>query len=152
MSPSIFEPIPGWVDNFNGPVGIMLPVAIGISRVLLGGATCRLNFVPVDYVSCSLISIIAQTAVHFEKNKFVEYPEVPIYNYGMCSNNCVDINDVMSFGLKYIAKYPVENMLWYPRIWITSCVFLYKIFFALAQLLPGFFVDLLLRLTKQKMR
>lgn len=152
MSPTIFEPTPGWVDNFNGPVGIMLPVAIGISRILLGRTTCHLNFVPVDYVSCSLIAAIAQTAVHLGSTTLVRIPEVPIYNYGMAKEKSVDIGDVMHFGLIYIAKYPVENMMWYPSVFTSSSVLIYKIVFALTQLLPGLFVDVLLRLAKQKLR
>lgn len=43
-------------------------------------------------------------------------------------------------------------MMWYPRVWITSSVLIYKIFFTLTQLIPGLFVDLLLRIGRQKLR
>uniref|UniRef100_T1GXP4 Fatty acyl-CoA reductase C-terminal domain-containing protein n=1 Tax=Megaselia scalaris TaxID=36166 RepID=T1GXP4_MEGSC len=32
VSPSAFEPVPGWVDNLNGPTGLMVGAAKGVIR------------------------------------------------------------------------------------------------------------------------
>lgn len=142
------------MDNFNGPVGIMLPISFGISRVLLGSADCRLNFVPVDYVTNSLISAIAQAAPHLERNKQLGkvQPEVPIYNYGVAKAKGIPISEIIQTGIGYNAIYPVENMMWYPSTFITSSILLYKLFFYFAQLLPALIIDLILRLVGRKIR
>lgn len=42
------EPIPGWVDNFNGPVGLLLACGIGIMRTTFGDPDVVSDFIPVD--------------------------------------------------------------------------------------------------------
>lgn len=42
------EPIPGWVDNFNGPVGLLMACGIGIMRTTFGDPDVVSDFIPVD--------------------------------------------------------------------------------------------------------
>lgn len=35
MTPAYAEPLPGWVDNLNGPVGIMIGAGKGVIRSML---------------------------------------------------------------------------------------------------------------------
>lgn len=35
MTPAFAEPLPGWVDNLNGPVGIMIGAGKGVIRSML---------------------------------------------------------------------------------------------------------------------
>lgn len=42
------EPMPGWVDNFNGPIGLWLACAIGIMRTSYGEPDLVSDFTPVD--------------------------------------------------------------------------------------------------------
>lgn len=142
------------MDNFNGPVGIMVPVGIGLSRVNLCDRDCRLNFVPVDYITNSLISAIAQAAPHLEKNKklAIVQPEVPIYNYGVANSKGMSISEVVSAGMYYNTKYPMENMFWYPGAVLTQSILVYKLFFYFAQILPAIPIDFCLRVFKHKFR
>lgn len=152
VSPSIEEPCSGWVDNFNGPVGLMLPISIGFSRILLGKASCPLNFVPVDYISNSLIAVMAQSATHMEQNRGQQLDEVPIYNYGVDKREAIKISEIMDHGMTIVAKYPMDNMVWYPSTTITTSVFLYSLFFYFVQLMPGLIAELLLRTLKYDFR
>ena len=48
VTSTINDPIPGWLDNFNGPVAIMIGGAKGILRVIqLKSDVCG-DFLPVD--------------------------------------------------------------------------------------------------------
>lgn len=48
MTSTINDPISGWLDNFNGPVAIMIGGAKGILRVIqLKSDVCG-DFLPVD--------------------------------------------------------------------------------------------------------
>lgn len=146
------EPTAGWVDNFNGPVGLMIPIGIGFSRILLGNKECPLNFVPVDYISNSLIAIIAQSAEVLEEKKSqgVTVDEVPIFNYGVDKRTAIKITDIMRHGMEVCTNYPMSNMVWYPGTGITPSVLIYSIFFYIRQLLPGLVAELLLRTLKYK--
>lgn len=141
------------MDNFNGPVGIMLPISVGFSRILLGKSTSRMNFVPVDYVTNSLVSIIAQSAPHLEKNKQagIVPPEVPVYNYGLSKAKAIPIWNIISTGMKFAEMYPVANLMWYPSVFITNNLFVYTLFFYFAQILPAIFIDFILKLAGQKL-
>ncbi|KAH9645351.1 hypothetical protein HF086_011115 [Spodoptera exigua] len=47
---SLREPVKGWVDNWNGPNGIIAAVGKGIFRTMLGTGTKVADLVPVDTV------------------------------------------------------------------------------------------------------
>lgn len=52
---SIDEPIAGWIDNFNGPIGIMIASGIGIFRTMHGDPEIASDYVPVDIAIKGLI-------------------------------------------------------------------------------------------------
>lgn len=35
VTPAYIEPVPGWVDNLNGPVGLMIGAGKGVIRSML---------------------------------------------------------------------------------------------------------------------
>ena len=49
------EPVPGWVDNYNGAVGIAALGGLGIMRIADFEANTKISFIPVDMVSNALI-------------------------------------------------------------------------------------------------
>jgi fatty acyl-CoA reductase len=54
---SELEPIPGWIDNVNGPAGITVLAGLGILRCINWNYYAIADFVPVDKVVNSLIAI-----------------------------------------------------------------------------------------------
>lgn len=54
---SMKEPFPGWVDNFNGPVGLLVGSGIGITRTMYCNPDNVADFTPVDV--CVKAMIIA---------------------------------------------------------------------------------------------
>ncbi|KAH7968107.1 hypothetical protein HPB52_005824 [Rhipicephalus sanguineus] len=51
------EPFPGWVDNFNGPTGLIVAVATGVLKSVYTDPDMETDFVPVDVVvNCILAS------------------------------------------------------------------------------------------------
>lgn len=47
---SINEPLSGWVDNFNGPTGIVSAVGKGIFHTIMCNGESVADFIPVDLV------------------------------------------------------------------------------------------------------
>lgn len=43
------EPMPGWIDNLNGPTGLFVAYGKGALRSLLADSKCVTDFVPVEY-------------------------------------------------------------------------------------------------------
>jgi fatty acyl-CoA reductase len=42
------DPFPGWVENFNGPVGILVGAGKGVLRVVFGRPNAVMDYMPVD--------------------------------------------------------------------------------------------------------
>jgi len=42
------EPFPGWVDNFNGPVGLMVGSGKGLVRTAFADPNATADYIPVD--------------------------------------------------------------------------------------------------------
>ena len=49
--------MPGWVDNLNGPVGVMLGAGKGVIRTMLCNGNLVAQVVPVDIATNAIIAI-----------------------------------------------------------------------------------------------
>lgn len=54
---SHLEPFSGWIDNYNGPTGILLGVGKGLMRTMLAQKTYVADIVPVDLVGNLIITL-----------------------------------------------------------------------------------------------
>lgn len=61
------EPIAGWVDNFNGPVGLLIACGLGIMRTSYGDPDVVSDFTPVDTSIKAMIVAAWQRSVHGAK-------------------------------------------------------------------------------------
>lgn len=57
VSPAFEEPLPGWVDSLNGPVGLMVGAGKGVIRSMLCNGEYRSEIIPVDIAINGLITI-----------------------------------------------------------------------------------------------
>lgn len=55
--PSLKEPIPGWIDNIYGPIGIFIGGGKGITRVACLNKSVNQDAVPVDIVIKTIIVV-----------------------------------------------------------------------------------------------
>jgi hypothetical protein len=56
VTSTIEEPVPGWVDNLYGVIGIALTAALGILRSMHAKKNNRAPLVPVDYVANCILA------------------------------------------------------------------------------------------------
>ncbi|KMQ86903.1 fatty acyl- reductase 1 [Lasius niger] len=54
---SLKDPIPGWIDNFNGPMGLFVVAGKGLLRVLVASNYISQNDIPVDTVINTIILV-----------------------------------------------------------------------------------------------
>jgi fatty acyl-CoA reductase len=55
---SLNDPFSGWIENFNGPVGLMIGTGKGIIRVLFGNPNAIVDYMPVD-IAVKMICVAA---------------------------------------------------------------------------------------------
>jgi len=56
------EPVAGWVDNWNGPTGLIAAAGKGFFRTMWGNPNATADFVPVDIVINLMIVAAWRTA------------------------------------------------------------------------------------------
>ncbi|XP_043486801.1 fatty acyl-CoA reductase wat-like [Polistes fuscatus] len=89
------EPIPGWVDNLNGPMGIFAAAAKGLIRSHHCDGSVRIDLVPADLTTNALI-ISAWDIANNRRSK----DDIPIYNY-VCNENPITYEEMRTMTFKY---------------------------------------------------
>lgn len=112
------EPIPGWVDNVNGPTGLILACGKGMLRTMFYDSKAIADLIPVDVVINLMVTVgwhtgtfqvpaRIHTGIEGERN-------IPIYNCTSGSLNPVTWGDIENLCLPLLIKYPSETVFRYP--------------------------------------
>lgn len=65
--PSYAEPIPGWVDNLNGPTGLLIGAGKGVIRSMHCNGNYHAEVIPVDLAINCVITIAYKIATGQEQ-------------------------------------------------------------------------------------
>lgn len=122
------EPFPGWCDNFNGPVGLLVACGIGIMRTMYASHKSVLNCIAVDIVIKSLI-VAAWTCGNNNQNFVTHMPHANDNHRAVVVYNCASLHKLnLGFlvydGQEMIKKAPFERSLWLPGGGVTTCRFM----------------------------
>nr|ASC44542.1 fatty acyl-CoA reductase [Adelphocoris suturalis] len=143
VTSAIEEPLPGWVDNLNGPTGVLAGVGKGVLRSVMCHRDAIADFIPVDRAINCMIAIAWATAVTRPNN-------IVIYNCTTGASSPLYWRDMEQFGLEFILKYPSREILWYPGGSFKSSPTLNDLHTLAVQTLPAYLHDGLSRLTGRK--
>jgi len=61
---SIAEPVVGWTDNVNGPIGLMVATGKGVALVSLANKDSTPDFMPVDLSIKAMILAAYHRGIH----------------------------------------------------------------------------------------
>uniref|UniRef100_A0A1B6F9S7 Fatty acyl-CoA reductase n=1 Tax=Cuerna arida TaxID=1464854 RepID=A0A1B6F9S7_9HEMI len=146
VTPALREPLPGWVDSLNGPVGVVVGAGKGVIRSMLCGENNKAEVIPVDVAINAIIAIAHKRATqHME----LEDP-VPAYNISCGEVAPITWGEVLKRGKKFGYNYPFESVLWYPNGTLRTNRFIHGLVVILLQVLPAYFIDFLMVLFRQK--
>lgn len=109
VSAALREPVPGWVDNFNGPSGVIAGAGKGVLRTLYCRRDCVADIVPVDLCINIACCLAWKTATSFSDEHSLK-----VYNFTSGGTNPVTWGKMEWMGLISLEKTPFEGMLWYP--------------------------------------
>ncbi|KAG8232993.1 hypothetical protein J437_LFUL013657 [Ladona fulva] len=101
------EPLAGWVDNWNGPTGMIAAAGRGFFRTMLCHEDMVADLVPVDVVINLLICTAWRTAIDHT-------PGIKVYNCTSGSQNPITWKEFVDGCFVYLHKHPMGGMLWYP--------------------------------------
>uniref|UniRef100_A0A2H8TGL7 Fatty acyl-CoA reductase n=2 Tax=Melanaphis sacchari TaxID=742174 RepID=A0A2H8TGL7_9HEMI len=139
---SLNDPVKGWIDNFNGPIGLMMACGKGIVRITYGEKSIIPDYMAVDV---SIKSMIVAAWHKSKSNSLGEDNLVPVYNSASVSKS-VSNEELLHLGMKTIEQYPFDEMLWRPTIKFTTCFYYFYLSTLIEQVFPAIFFDALLDL------
>ncbi|XP_029166891.1 putative fatty acyl-CoA reductase CG5065 [Nylanderia fulva] len=137
------EPVPGWVDNMNGPTGLMIGAGKGVIRSMLCNANYFTDIVPCDMAVNATIALAWQVGS--------EKPAEPIFlNATQNQENPISWGEALETGKKHVLTNPFSQPLWYPGGRITTSKILHWFAILLLHTIPAYLIDALLIVTGNK--
>jgi len=156
------EPVPGWIDNLNGPTGISAGYAAGILRTIRVTRKNRADVIPVDFVinmmcvigwktGTTAAALAAKTgSVTRELDENANTTPIPIYNFTSGADRPLRWMDYEEYGNIHVPKYPLEDMLWVPGGSFKDSVIADRVCRVLYHFIPALLFDVGLRLVGKK--
>uniref|UniRef100_A0AAG5DKM7 Fatty acyl-CoA reductase n=1 Tax=Anopheles atroparvus TaxID=41427 RepID=A0AAG5DKM7_ANOAO len=141
------EPSPGWVNNFNGPAGIVVGAIRGYVYWCYGEDDATVHLVPVDYCVNALLAVGWDNAQRTRTADLLRAEPVPVYNYAFRDNlfRNRDAGALLALGIES----KVVRIFGRYTIHITSSKFLRNLFIYLL-LLQAAMADFVRMLTGKK--
>ncbi|KAF5281654.1 hypothetical protein FQR65_LT14584 [Abscondita terminalis] len=134
VTSSINGPLKGWVDNWNGPTGIIAAAGKGLFRTMLCDANKVADLVPVDMVIN--LMIVAAWKIGAQKIK-----EIPVYNCCTGLRQPITWHKFIDLCFIYMRKHPFSEITWYPDGTVTSSALQNSIYRLFLQWLPAYILD-----------
>ncbi|KAL6433313.1 hypothetical protein ACFW04_006475 [Cataglyphis niger] len=155
---TVKEPMPGWINNLYGAVGIVVGAALGLIRTLHCPPENVAELVPADYVISHLIAASWDLAKRKNdllsiENSNPEIPEterVPIYNYVSICQNPITWGRFMNLNKTYGMRVVSTHVLWYYFFMLNKYKFVHDVCVIFLHKIPAIIVDILLFLSGRK--
>ncbi|KAJ4924487.1 hypothetical protein JOQ06_003443 [Pogonophryne albipinna] len=137
------EPVPGWIDNFNGPSGVFIAAGKGILRTMRANNDAVADLVPVDMVINLTLAAGWYTAVHRPKSALV-------YNCTTGGINPFHWGQIEHHVMSSFKRNPLEQAFRRPNANITSNYLMNQYWILVSHKFPALIYDFVLRLSGQK--
>jgi len=130
---TIRDPVPGWVDSYNGPSGIIVGIGKGVVRTLFFSGV-KNDIVPVDMVSnCVLASIYYHATTQ---------PTEPV----ICNCTSGNVNPTSFVDMELAvqettARYPYNGIFRRPNIAITGTPLVHQYWQVVSHYIPAILAD-----------
>ncbi|XP_022167367.1 fatty acyl-CoA reductase wat-like isoform X2 [Myzus persicae] len=137
------EPEPGWLENMNGPTGLVTAAVVGFLRTAPNIGSKITDIIPADYTVNALISVMWDTVNRQKRSNGGN--EVPkIYNYVSCVESSLTWGRFIRemHGQYYLAP-PLQSM-WYAFYIFYTNFTVGSILRFFLHRIPGAFMDLAL--------
>lgn len=144
VTPCGIDPVPGWVDTLNGPMGLIAASGKGVLRSMHCKGEYNAHTVPCDVAINALIIIAYKTGSEKRRD------EVPVYNLTNDGVFHITWGEILKFGKEVYYKYPFEQMIWYPDGDMRSCYFVHWLYCIFTHWLPAYLIDMLMFIFRQK--
>jgi len=134
------EPLPGWVENLNGPTGILAATGKGVMRTMFCNGDMVADFIPVDICINLMLSVAWRTATN-------PINPIPVYNCTSGATNPITWREIQPMGLQSFQRFPFEGVFRYPYATHRPNYTVNMVAQVLLHTVPAHAIDLLAKVT-----
>jgi fatty acyl-CoA reductase len=137
IMPILKEPIPGWTDNLNGPMGLLIAAGKGVLRTMYCQGEAYADYLPVDIVANTMIACVCDYVLFGAVRR--------VYNITSSAEHKITFEEMVTMGRETVYnKIPFNGVFWYPGGSMKQSRFLHNLAFFMYQWLPAVIIDVLL--------
>ncbi|KAK7872743.1 hypothetical protein R5R35_011876 [Gryllus longicercus] len=137
------DPFPGWIDNFNGPMGLMVGAGKGVVHTSYNDPDSHIDYVPCDVVVKGIVMCSCEVA-----RKGLGPPLV--YNAAQAGLHRITQGRLIDIAHEASAELPFSDTLYHPCCNITRNRLLFLVQFFFFHLVPAVIGDAVLSATGRK--
>ncbi|TMW48389.1 hypothetical protein DOY81_006518 [Sarcophaga bullata] len=137
VTASLNEPFAGWIDNFNGPTGLLSAMAKGLFRTIVCEKNCIADVVPVDIVINLMITAAWRTASHKSNDNLL------IYNCCTGQRHPITWDKFVNYAIEHVRKHPLEGCVWYPGGVLRRNVTINTLHCLVLHYVPAYILDIM---------
>ncbi|XP_001948211.2 fatty acyl-CoA reductase wat [Acyrthosiphon pisum] len=138
------EPEPGWLENMNGPTGILTGVMVGFLRTINLAIDKVTDIIPADYTANALISVMWDTVKRHQDCDYTKYEQPKIYNYVSSADSPLTWNKYIEGMTEHYNVSPPLRSMWYGFFIVYTNLWIGMVLKFLLHRIPAAFVDFLL--------
>ncbi|XP_020283244.1 fatty acyl-CoA reductase 1-like isoform X1 [Pseudomyrmex gracilis] len=142
--PSVNDPVPGWSDNFNGPIGMLIGGGTGLLRVIYADSSITCDYIPVDLVIKAMIIVAWKRGI---QNISVDN-SLQIYNCSTHNMKSISIGKLLRVSFRVVCDVPLGRTIWKPDTILTNSGLLYYILVLVLHIVPALLVDGVLKILR----
>ncbi|KAL4225214.1 Fatty acyl-CoA reductase 2 [Mactra antiquata] len=128
------EPIGGWVDNVNGPTGLLAAIGKGVLRIMKGDFNATADLIPADLATNMLVCIGWYTGTHRSE-------KMKVFNCTSGQLNKLTWGQIERASYNYMMKNPLENVARIPNPRFTKSVIWHDMNVLFDHMLPAYMMD-----------
>ncbi|XP_050526788.1 putative fatty acyl-CoA reductase CG5065 isoform X2 [Daktulosphaira vitifoliae] len=138
------EPLPGWTDNINGPVGLLIGAGKGVIRTMYCNNNGVADFLPVDIAVNGILLFAWNYIKNNEKSLTIGH---------LMSTQEVKVTwkEIIDLGKDIVTtEIPLNGCVWYPGGSLKSSRILHNICIFFLQIIPAYILDAFIFLSGNK--
>lgn len=132
--------MPGWIDNYYGPTGVIAAAAVGFLRSIRINRDIYANMVPVDYTVNAILASAWDVATHPDRRG----ENMLIYNYTSTVENPITWGYYIDNCLAFARDYPLKQSIWYLTMTTSQSKVINFLANIILHLLPALLADILM--------
>ncbi|KAH0807838.1 hypothetical protein GEV33_014942 [Tenebrio molitor] len=136
VCPTWKEPLPGWCNNLQGPMGLFVGAGKGIIRSMYMAGDSYADFIPADVTIDGILTGTWNYLTNSNKECFIN---------ATSSEYNLSWEEIITTGKEVIYNHiPFNGVVWYPGGSIKKSKLVHNVCFYLLQLVPAIIIDTLL--------